>query len=76
MTVNQSKKYGQQEQITVRNHNRSTALERSGYTFGFNYKYACIKFYQNTSICYEDIEEITSIKGHNGRIDTQTVRKV
>ena len=23
-------KYGQQEQVTVRNHNRSTALERSG----------------------------------------------
>ena len=24
-------KYGQQEQVTVRNHNRSTALERSAY---------------------------------------------
>ena len=27
--MNQKYKYGQQEQVTVRNHNRSTTLERS-----------------------------------------------
>ena len=26
-------KYGQQEQVTVRNHNRSTALERSAFKY-------------------------------------------
>ena len=29
MTAEPKYKYGQQEQVTVRNHNRSTALERS-----------------------------------------------